>query len=387
MNTKMVSEQELDRLLRRASQTRPVDPAVLDDPSVRGALAAVRRQIEYGSPRRAPARRPVYRRRLAAVGVAAACAGVASLVGVEGLTGGSGDAGLPLAVSPAAAAALNRVAHAALGQDGLSPGQWEYSYASFQNRDSVSAGNATVTYTYASHEQDWEGANGDQRERSTNDSFRFATPRDQAAYEADKSAFPDLHYMTLSGVYSDFVGHNNQPPQPWETSPPSDPRTLISDISGHTAASLQHGEDKESAAEAHADATAPAALWVDLSRIIESATSARLRATAFAALSYVPGTKVLGSRTDQLGRSGVAVSWTDPNHNYNSNDETETLIVSRSTGQLLEEDQTPNHAEGTIPAGTVNAREVFKSYAIVDSDTALPGGGSLPIDTNAPTNK
>jgi hypothetical protein len=49
-----------------------------------------------------------------------------------------------------------------------------------------------------------------------------------------------------------------------------------------------------------------AILWGDFSEILLSSTSAQLRATAYAALSYVPGTQVIGNETDQLGQPGIA---------------------------------------------------------------------------------
>ncbi len=70
----------------------------------------MQRTIEPGAQREAPshfAQRLLYRHRWVTLGAAAAAVAIASLVGVEALTGGgTGHADLPLAVPPAAAAQL-----------------------------------------------------------------------------------------------------------------------------------------------------------------------------------------------------------------------------------------------------------------------------------------
>jgi len=105
-----------------------------------------------------------------------------------------------------------------------------------------------------------------------------------------------------------------------------------------------------------------------------------LRSTAYAALAYVPGTKVLGNQTDLLGRSGVAISFDRALAGGG-----ETLIVDPSTGALLESDQTFKLLPDAGPPETIDWRTVFVKRAIVGSDTALPGGGSQPFDTSTKT--
>lgn len=369
----MLSEEEIERRLRRAN---PVNRAALDDEGVGEALVAVRRRVQRSRPAPPrPAARTGYRRRWVTAGVAVAAVGVASLVGVEGLTGESGGSGLPLAVSPAAAAQLNRLAHAASGQAGLSAGQWLYADATNRITGSQSAGGTTVTYSFTQRNQDWIGTGGEERTRATNSDFAFATPQDQAAYEADKNAFPALQLETISGVLSDDVVHVTQAQQEfWQTSPTSDAQTLISDISSQSAAAL--GKNNPTTASGELD---PVLLWSDLSNILTSSASAQLRSTAYAALAYVPDTKILGNQTDELGRPGVAISFTDPN----PTNPIVTLIVDPSNGDLLEYEETLQQSEGTLPAGTMTTRETFDPPAVVSSNTTLPDGSTLPVDTDA----
>ena len=142
----------------------------------------------------------------------------------------------------------------------------------------------------------------------------FATPQDQANYLANKSAFDGVDSAfyqqfananpTVTGLLSDFV----YPPRAAKedgsfssamqkavfagTERPSGPHALLADLA--TAYGAQ-----------------PGGLWSGLANIFTHSTDAQLRATAYEALSYVPGTKVLGNRTDQLGRVGVAIQFTE----------------------------------------------------------------------------
>ena len=73
------------------------------------------------------------------------------------MTGGAGSAGLPLAVSSAAAAQLGKVAHAAAGQVMPGPGQFEYLADKIESTAVASFGNASVDYTYDETLQEWDG--------------------------------------------------------------------------------------------------------------------------------------------------------------------------------------------------------------------------------------
>jgi hypothetical protein len=354
VNSNILSDDELDRLLSEASRTRPVNPAAGDAERVAAALTDLWQSIESSEAPKARSRstaRPVYRRRLAAMGAAAVAVGVASLVGVNSLTGSSGGGNLPLAVSPAAAAQLDRIANGAAGWVGLSAGQWLYVDYTEQYTASEQVGSATVNVDHAVDYQTWTAAAGDQRSRTTNVNWSFATPQDQANYEANKASWDKLGRSAKpidSGVvFWDLV----QPAYKFtdNISPTSDPQTLISEIGA------AYGQS-------------PMELQGHLLDIVDESASAQLRATAFAALAYVPGTAVLGSRTDARGRQGIAISLTLPN------EYPETMIVDPNTGDILEDHTT---------AGGITDVRIYGRPAVVDSDTALPGGGTLPIDQSA----
>jgi hypothetical protein len=355
----MLSDEELDDLLRLAGETRPVSRAALDDGRVAAALDEAWHHAESNAARReAPrrARRPLRWRRLAAVGMAAVVVGVASLVGVEVLGGGSGSAGLSLAVSPAAAAQLSRVAHAAAAQPGLSAGQWQYVERTSQEHAANSSGTVRV--------QDWFAANGVERERV---SLAGAVTSDHV-------------YNNPSQGYAPSPGVNL-------AKPPSDVQTLLSDIARSIAFSGSVSGPTPAAPSSalkHAKCSASSGAgwcWIDLGNVLLRSTSPQLRSLALTALKYLPGVTVRANQTDQLGRAGTAFSLTDSNAG-----QTHTIIVSPSTGELLESYDTttrPGAVYGT-PAGAVVNRITYTRQTIVSSDITLPGGGTQPLTASEP---
>jgi hypothetical protein len=334
----MLSDEELDDLLSLAGETRPVSRAALDDESVRDALDDAWHRTESNAARRkAPrrARRRVHWRELAGAGITAVVVGVASLIVAEGLTGGAGSAGLSLAVSPAAAAQLNRVAYVAAAQPGLSAGQWQYVERTSQEHAANSSGVVRV--------QDWFAANGVERERV---SLAGAVTSD--------------HVFTNPGQgYAPTPGVNL-------ATPPSDVHTLLSDIAGSTLFAGRSPADD------------PDGYWTVLTNVLLRSPSPQLRSLAFTALKYLPGVTVLANQTDQLGRAGTAFSIAEGGG-------TNTIIVSPSTGELLESyDRKPFEFNGS-PAGAVVERITYTRQTVVSSDTALPGGGTQPLTASEPT--
>lgn len=398
MTGKMLSEDELDLLASRISRTRPVDTAALEGSQIDDALASVRARIEARPaserPARAPgraarrpaARRPAARRRIALAGAGVAVAAVASLAGFGSLTGGKTGSGLPLAVSQADAAQLHRIARAAAAQAGLAPGQWAYGKSENVEQVAVKAGDTTVvldeTYTY----EGWWSGSGN-RERGEGYSVSFASPQDQAAYAANKSAVDsELAKRGIAlpgqsgGPTSDGPTDPGQPQPAWVTSPPSDPQALIQEIAASDAA-RSAGKDESAAWDIAHD---PDGLWMALTSMLNvSVTSPQLRAMALEALSYVPDTKVVGGETDSLGRPGTAIVFDNPqvfNSGHNI-PETETVIVDPSTAETMEHDTAgPNPS---FPSGIATGRSIILKQAIVGSPTALPGGGSQPFAPGA----
>jgi hypothetical protein len=371
----MLSESELDARLHKCD---PINRAALDTERVRAALASMELSIESGAHRQAPTRstrRLAYRRRSATLGAAAVA--VASLVGVETFTGGGGGAGLPLAVPPAAAAQLNEIAHAAAGQVTPGAGQWTYVESRYSQPGTATVGDATITFTEAYTEQNWYAPDGAARERAVTNGVSFATPQDRATYLTNESAFSQKMAMPAPWPVGKVTNDDviNDPGRPLHISqedhPPTDPQALIKeDLAFPT---MSHG-----VVSPNRTPEPPWVIWTDLSQMLMNSPSAQLRATAYAALAYVPYTKVLGPQTDQLGRSGIAISFAPQGRARDGGDTEWTLIVSPGTGDLLEEDSTMATASGGLRAGTLVSREIFVTRALVDSDTALPGGGTVP---------
>jgi hypothetical protein len=382
MATKGMTESELDRELE---SWNPVDRAALDDESVLAALARMQQAFESDAERWAsslPRRRDRLhgRRRWTAIGAATMAVVVASLVGVEVLPGGGAGAGLPLAVSAAAAAELDKVARAAGAQAAPGVGQWEYTEVKIENNLDSPIGTTSIKWSYAYTVQEWDGPapGDDRRQRMTADGVTFATPQDAASYAANKSAF-DSKYLssftyptgdpTGTGVVSDhLVPHAweaQQPASVWQTSsPPTDPQTLLADLT-HIRGTLS-SESLEN-------------MWGGLVNILRSSTNPQLRAAAYRALEYVPDTTVLGTETDQIGRTGVAFEFSG----YPG--DTDTIIASPTTGDLLENIVTLASASRDIRAGTVVQTEIDLQRGVVSSGTALPGGGGQPLPSTSET--
>jgi hypothetical protein len=373
VDAELISEDELDYRLHKAD---PVNRAVIGNENFQAAVANMQRNIESGAHGEALsklAERPVYRRRWVTLGAATAAVAVASLVGVETLTGGSGGAGLPLAVPPAAAAQLNKVAHATAAQATPSPGQWEYLEFKTEHTGTATVAGSTLQYTQTETEQTWKASDDSTaRGRMTGDGFSFASQQGQATYLANEAAFDSQVGHGPTGLLEDKMFPNNENSEPaWETQPPTDPQTLLADLWAYGESAASHLPSPNLSGQR------PAFLWNTLSSILLNSASTQLRATAYSALSYVPATKVLGTQTDTLGRSGVAIVFTG------SPGVQETLIVAPSTGDPLDWQRTLTEAADGLPAGTVADGWVFLQRAIVGSSTALPGGGTQPVGASS----
>jgi hypothetical protein len=339
----MLSDKELDDLLSVAGEIRPVSRAALDDESVRGALDDAWHRTESNAVRReAPrrARRRVSWRELVGAGMAAVVVGVGSLFVAGGLKGVAGGSGLSLAVSPAAAAQLSRVAYVAAAQPGLSAGQWQYVERTSQEH--AANGNSFG----AVRVQDWFAVNGVERERV---SLAGAVSADHVFTN------PSQGYAPTPGVNL--------------ATPPSDVKTLLSDIATSTSphAGVSPADDS-------------GWYWDDLANVLLRSTSPQLRSLAFTALKYLPGVTVSANQTDQLGRAGTAFSLTDA-----GGTNTNTIIVSPSTGEMLESYDSNAFETNGIPAGAVVNRITYTRQTVVSSDTALPGGGTQPLTASEPT--
>lgn len=300
---------------------------------------------------------------------------------------GAKGANVSLAVPHAAELQLDRVAYVASVREMPAASQWEYLAIKLESTGTATVdstpvlgggglsygGGVTVAYHDTQIEQNWFATDGDARQRITNESFSFLTPQDRARYLAHKGTFKRTgqipSFMLAKAVFEDrhFPSHDSSQPN-WATWPPADARKLIDEIWAQFL-SADNGPTSGLVSRR------PAVLWDALTEILLSSTSAQLRATAYRALAYVPYTSVLGERADQRGRTGMAIYFTDGDGETN-----DTLIVSPTTGDLLELDQATKSKANGVPAGTVISREIFLQRAIVKTSTALPNGHVIPYN-------
>jgi hypothetical protein len=334
------------------------------------------------APQRSPRRARVSRRWIT-VAAATAAVAAASLVGVETLGGGSGTAGLPFAVPPAAAAQLDHMARAVARGAAPGSGQWEYIGTKVENTATAKIGKSTIAFFFTDSTQTWNATDGATRFREVGDSFSFASPKDRATYQAHKSRFALLHLgsgLTATGVIQDreyprpsSVSNIDVRPM-WETRPPNTPKELNAKLWRLYLKSFPKQNIKVWRQEVrHLESQRGLVLWTELVTFL-SAPSDKWRALAYRALAYVPDVHVLGTRADRLGRSGIGISYTGQT-GYR-----QLLIASARTGDLLEKDVTaspPGRGSGLIES--ITSRTLYLSRAIVGSSTSLPGGSTQPF--------
>jgi hypothetical protein len=115
-----------------------------------------------------------------------------------------------------------------------------------------------------------------------------------------------------------------------------------------------------------------------------------LRAALYHVIAHLPGVRLVGWRTDRIGRRGIEVAIVQPE---GTPDVLQELLFDPSTGDELEARSVlatpfrtrvaPEPGGGTryavLPRGTVMGYTVLIGRGIVDSMTQLPGGGPLPF--------
>jgi len=236
-------------------------------------------------------------------------------------------------------------------------------------------------------EQDWEAPNGSGRQLTSAGFFHLLTPADNAQWIAagsanDSGAAPGGGIMDSSYPKGDPPNNCGMLP----TGPAglsTDPKLLLRQI----VAKYEKGNYST-------EGTLDKALC-----ILETSAYPPLRAATYRMIGELPGIQSLGTMTDTLGRSGTAVAAPpDPTG------EQYVVILDPTTGMPLEQEDIQanndhNHrlyftpaptteqqrqedatleAQQTLAVGTVVDYRVFVKSGVVDSDTALPGGGSVP---------
>ena len=121
------------------------------------------------------------------------------------------------------------------------------------------------------------------------------------------------------------------------------------------------------------------AVFFEAGRLLFQSGSPALRAALYRVIARLPGVKLLGARTDRIGRRGVAVAMTDGSRAVRG-----VVLFDPATSEVLETDVlavTPSPGRPSIPAGSVTQYTAFLQRGIVNSIRDLPGGGHQPLHT------
>ena len=380
----LISDDDLDVVLDAAN---PVDPSCLRADPITRVLAEVR-DTALPSPEptaypRSRRRRTVPRLRLMAGSIAVSVAVAAFVVGLSGSGGGSSSTWL-LAVSPAQAAQLGRVAAGAAQQSGPGSGQWLYQRYQLSEGGGSDWNKAWVSYRETRNVQQWTNANLVQRVRSAYTSFRFDSPKDGATYRKYKKELAGG--LSVDGSLA--KGHVTDDADPSTGSSPVFPQNMPDTRAGILdrfrkllAANVAHTPAKD---RAQVRKQFGVSMFSELELLVEQSTSSRQRAAALQAFAYVPGVRMLGDRKDVRGRTGLAMRYVWPAVNGGSG-QILTVIVDRRTGYMLQDTTRSLRPFSHMTPAQSLVRTVYLQTAIVKSMSSLPGGGSLPYHGPPPT--
>ena len=303
---------ELERVRRlRADEPPPSEGAW------REASAALTRAIASEGRLSRPPRRPTSRlsrrasrrgrrlfRALALVAALAAALLVIALVGNGSETG----------PSPAAAAALERLARIAASGPSLVPGPGQYLYVDSVNNypaDAIAGGRECVTYSF-DHRQIWIGANGSGLLRDTTGQTMFTSAADRAVCMAMNPS--PLSPTGLSNLWF-AAGCFQLGPTNDMQALSTDPRTLLVQMRRLDGGPRSPGED-----------------FVHVGDFMrETDASPGLRAALYRAAALIPAVHLLGRVHDHLGRTGLGVAYEAPGilHELIFNPRTSELMGER----------------------------------------------------------
>jgi hypothetical protein len=360
MTTQPISDHELDTLLAARD---PLHDVALDGPALDAVLTALGGEIRPNVVQTRVSGRGRGRRLVLAMGAGlVVCAVVLASVFSSG--DGSGDGvGLPLAVSPAQAAELNGIAERAakIQVAGPGPGQWLYERFVTSSGGGEQSGDIVVNTHITYVTQQWMGPTGQQRNRTVVKSFGFDTPGDRAVYEANRQRLGSIE-ASPGQVYDQA--------SPPVGKPPFAPQNMPDTTSGIVARFHKFDKRPVDGPRFGAD------LFGEIVRILTSSTSPTQRAAALAAIKYVHGVQLLGASDDAVGRRGTAIQESDSG-------QVTTIIVNDQTGNLLQmslRDTKRSTAKGTnlFPTKDSTGQVTYLARGLVDSMTALPGGGRQP---------
>jgi hypothetical protein len=265
---------ELDRIRKFRADEPP--------PSTQTTQSARKTLLAAITPSPAPRRRR--RRRLrVAFGVAGACAAVLVVLAL-----GTGSS----APSSALAAALQRLARVAENQSPVvapRPGQYLY-VDSYNNSEADAYGDGRQCQTFnPTHRQIWIGSDGAGRLLETTGPTSFPTPQDRiTCQQMHAVGSPGTSDLWFAPRCFDLGLASRLPAGRF-----ADSATLLAQMRRIDGGPPGPGED-----------------FVHVGDFLrESDASPALRAAIYRAAATIPGVKLLGSRTDHLGRRGVAIGF------------------------------------------------------------------------------
>jgi hypothetical protein len=274
-----------------------------------------------------PTTRRLLRRRPAQLALAVALAGVLLVVGLTNLGSTPGP-------TPAAAAALQRLARIAASGPSLLPGPGQYLYVrSVNDYPAIDGDNGCVSYS-VDHRQVWIAADGSGLLRESGGTPTFTSPADQAlCQKADptlSSASGTSNLWFAAGCFTLGPTNNMQ-------SLSTDPSTLLAQMR-----SIDGGPHT------------PAEDFVHVGDFLrETDASPALRAALYRAAALIPGVQLLGTVNDHFGRQGLGVALTA--HNVRNE-----LIFNSQTAALMGE-----QSIGSAPGSSSWA--VYLNSSAVDS--------------------
>lgn len=321
-----------------------------------------------------PAKQPAHQRerrdrRRWAVPVGAVAAALALVVALPAIL----PLGGPGAPDPAAANVLRdlaQIARRAPAEPAPGPGQYVYMEVMDTQTNLFVSSDGQYRFVYAepSTQQRWLGVDGSGRFVTTVGQPTFATPQDEATYQA---------YIDSPGAQTDKQTFD------WGTS--SMERYAPGDLSYRDTSSLPTDvEQLRQLIEDRQIVGGPPGDWetfvlaTDLIR--DSYARPDLRAALYEVMAKTPGIELVGPTTDAAGRDGIALAST---HDGVRNE----VVFDRKTAKILEErtvilsndeaDRLSQSGEpGTFPYATAGKPFFVATYLtfgeVVNSDTQMP---------------
>jgi hypothetical protein len=402
MDDRLISEDELDALL---AQRDPIDTTRVSSLPLTVTLVALREEVMrddaagHRSERLARTRtsrrgrrfwvgdstRIAPRRTRLVLGFTASAAAVAaaSLIGVNVFgSGASRVTWLPaVAVAPAQADELNKIAVAAAQHAGPGKGQWLFQRYEVSEGSGTAVDKTEVNFRDTHTVQEWTNANDIQRTRSVFTSFRFDTPQDRANFYGRDHAQFARSLPAAPGTSSRVTD---------EADPSLSGSPLAAQNMPETELGILHrfevlfdkdptGYAKEPLPERNAQFANN--LFGELAVIVANSTSERQRAGALKAFAYVKGVQMIGAHKDAYGRTGIEIRYVWDGGTGQIN----TLIIDPKTGDLLQQTNAEIRASApaannpqapVFPVADGQQRTTYLQRAIVNSMSDLPDGGS-----------